>query len=169
VRYLPGAEDLAGSALIVYCLMALSSVRAIIALTVEPNRSWLLARLRIHRLLMGGFAAAGVVEAFFTLVEPVGPNTYLIATINLLGSIFIWFGVSMKLRMSSAMQQTIAELVPICAWCKQVRVEEAGRGEAAPWISMEAFLADKTHARVTHGICPACAAKVRADMATEKV
>jgi PAS domain S-box-containing protein len=44
-------------------------------------------------------------------------------------------------------------LLPVCAWCKQVR-DEDGR-----WVAVEAYLVRRTGAGITHGICPDCFAK----------
>lgn len=48
----------------------------------------------------------------------------------------------------------LRELVPVCAWCQRLRVDEPG---GAQWLSMEQFLA-RDHKAVTHSICPTCAA-----------
>ena len=46
------------------------------------------------------------------------------------------------------------DLVSICASCKSLR-DSRGR-----WVPIEAYLSLFYHAGVTHGICPACTAKV---------
>lgn len=42
-------------------------------------------------------------------------------------------------------------LIPICAYCKKIRQEQG------LWQQLEAYLAERSHARFTHTICPACA------------
>ena len=44
-------------------------------------------------------------------------------------------------------------LLPVCAWCKKVRDDEGY------WQELEAYLQTRTKAAISHGICPACAAK----------
>lgn len=43
-------------------------------------------------------------------------------------------------------------LLPICAWCKRVRDDHDY------WHSVEVYIADRTDAQFSHGICPACVA-----------
>ncbi len=55
-----------------------------------------------------------------------------------------------------ALEQSLAEIrtlrgcLPICAWCKNIR------DDAGEWVQIEAFVADRTEAAFTHGICPTC-------------
>ena len=45
-------------------------------------------------------------------------------------------------------------LLPICAWCKRVRDDHDY------WHSVEKYIADRTDAQFSHGICPDCAKDV---------
>ena len=45
-------------------------------------------------------------------------------------------------------------LLPVCAWCKKVRDDEGY------WQELEAYVQPRTKAAFSHGICPACAAKL---------
>ena len=44
-------------------------------------------------------------------------------------------------------------LLPVCAWCRRIRDADGH------WNTMEEYVADNTHAQVTHGMCPECFAK----------
>jgi hypothetical protein len=44
-------------------------------------------------------------------------------------------------------------LLPICAWCHDVRNDEGY------WQSVDSFLQSHSHLEFSHGICPKCAAK----------
>jgi hypothetical protein len=44
-------------------------------------------------------------------------------------------------------------LLPICAFCKQIRTD------AKAWQRIEQYIAEHSEAQFTHGICPACAMK----------
>ncbi len=44
-------------------------------------------------------------------------------------------------------------LIPICSWCKKIRVEDAS------WKSIDMYLADIGFGVFTHGMCPDCAEK----------
>lgn len=55
-----------------------------------------------------------------------------------------------------AAQRTIQELtalLPVCAWCRRVRDDQAD----GAWMPLEQYLADHTATQVTHAICPSCA------------
>lgn len=45
-------------------------------------------------------------------------------------------------------------LLPICAWCKQIR-EPDGR-----WVKLESYISQHSGANVTHSICPDCKDRV---------
>jgi hypothetical protein len=48
----------------------------------------------------------------------------------------------------------LSGLLPICAWCKQVRDDQGY------WNQIEAYISSHSHAAFTHGICPDCADKM---------
>jgi GAF domain-containing protein len=58
--------------------------------------------------------------------------------------------VSARLAAALEKVQTLAELIPICAHCRQVRDDKNY------WSSLERFVAAHTGSRFTHGICPSC-------------
>lgn len=49
-------------------------------------------------------------------------------------------------------------LLPICATCKKIRNEQGA------WEQMEGYITRRSEAAFTHGICPACAAGLRAEI-----
>jgi PAS domain S-box-containing protein len=59
-----------------------------------------------------------------------------------------------QLQEALATVKTLRGLLPICAWCKQVR------NDAGYWRRLEAHLQEHLDVRFTHGICPSCAAKL---------
>jgi PAS domain S-box-containing protein len=59
-----------------------------------------------------------------------------------------------QLRNALAQVRTLQGLIPLCAWCRKIR------NDHGYWTSLEQYLADRTDASVTHGICDACAAKL---------
>jgi len=46
-------------------------------------------------------------------------------------------------------------LLPICAWCKRIRDDDGN------WADLATYVAKKSEAKITHGICPDCAAGVQ--------
>lgn len=59
-----------------------------------------------------------------------------------------------ELEESIAQIKRLQGLVPICAWCKNIRDDEDY------WHRVEDYIAKHTEARFTHGICPECAEKI---------
>lgn len=63
-----------------------------------------------------------------------------------------------ELQEALATIKTISGLVPICAWCNSKMKDENDR-----WISVTEYLSKKTDAQLSHGICPDCEARIKAD------
>ena len=53
--------------------------------------------------------------------------------------------------------KTLSGLLPICAWCKKIRDDKGY------WTKVEEYIAERSNADFTHGICPDCAAKASAE------
>ncbi len=49
--------------------------------------------------------------------------------------------------------QLLAQLVPVCAWCRKVRDDKDF------WVNVDTYIRTQTGSEVTHGICPDCAVK----------
>ncbi|MDQ8154707.1 MAG: nuclear transport factor 2 family protein [Gemmatimonadota bacterium] len=59
-----------------------------------------------------------------------------------------------ELEEALANVNTLSGLIPVCAWCRKVR------DDAGFWESVEQFVARRTDADFTHGICPSCEQRV---------
>jgi DNA-binding NtrC family response regulator len=51
--------------------------------------------------------------------------------------------------------KTLRGLLPICAWCKNIR------DDTGYWKKVEVYITELTGTFLTHGICPACYARLR--------
>jgi hypothetical protein len=51
-------------------------------------------------------------------------------------------------------------LLPMCAWCKKIRDDSGTLPGKGQWLKVENYIARKTDASFTHGICPECFDKV---------
>jgi hypothetical protein len=60
--------------------------------------------------------------------------------------------VQVRLEAEQARVRALSTLLPVCAWCRQVRV---GDGD---WQPLEAYVA-RLGGETTHAMCPACAAR----------
>jgi len=54
--------------------------------------------------------------------------------------------------------KTLKGFIPICASCKKIRDDEGY------WNQLEAYISKRTDAVFSHGLCPECAEKARAEM-----
>ncbi len=50
--------------------------------------------------------------------------------------------------------KTLRGLLPICAWCKNIR------NDSGFWETLETYLHEHSEAELTHGICPQCEKKM---------
>jgi len=58
-----------------------------------------------------------------------------------------------KLQKALATVKTLKGLIPICAWCKNIRDDEGY------WQQVEQYIAKHSDAEFTHGMCPKCLEK----------
>lgn len=76
------------------------------------------------------------------------PNDWLGATLLTFGILIIAF---VTVAHTYVLQRRILEgIIIVCSYCSKVKIEETN------WERMERFLAGKTRARFSHGICPSC-------------
>ena len=63
-----------------------------------------------------------------------------------------------KLQAAAAEIKTLKGLIPICASCKKIRNDEGF------WDQLETYFSKHTDALFTHGLCPDCADRYRAEL-----
>ena len=54
--------------------------------------------------------------------------------------------------------KTLQGLLPMCAWCREIRDDKGY------WKSLETYIRENTDAAFTHGICPKCMKKVEREL-----
>ena len=59
----------------------------------------------------------------------------------------------LELQEALAKVKTLSGLLPICAWCKNIRNDEGY------WLSVEKYVQQNSEAKFSHGVCPECARK----------
>ena len=57
---------------------------------------------------------------------------------------------------------TLKGIIPICAYCKEIRNEEGA------WDQMEAYITDNSEAQFSHGVCPKCLPRARTGLGLDK-
>jgi len=133
------------------------------------------------RLVVAAPVCLSYTAAYLVLLAlpggPPGPvtvsNAVVVVTFNLIGGAVCYF-LEQAMRRDFLQRRLIAQqaerlaeslgkvkvltgLLPICAWCHDVHAEDG------TWQRIEAYLADRSDASFTHGICPSCQAKVAAE------
>ncbi len=62
-----------------------------------------------------------------------------------------------ELRRALEEVKSLSGMIPICGWCKSIRSDEGY------WQSVEQYVREHTDVTFTHGICPTCAEKFKAE------
>ncbi|MBU1694210.1 MAG: hypothetical protein KJ726_10665 [Verrucomicrobia bacterium] len=57
-------------------------------------------------------------------------------------------------------KRALKGLIKVCSYCHRVQVDEQA------WHQMEEYVADRTLAEFSHGVCPACFKRVMEDLST---
>lgn len=65
----------------------------------------------------------------------------------------------LQLRRARAQTEQLRKLLPVCAWCSSVRVDEEGDSR---WVSLTEYVSRQR--QVTHGVCDACEAAIEASL-----
>jgi CHASE3 domain sensor protein len=63
-----------------------------------------------------------------------------------------------ELQLALAEVKTLSGMIPICAWCKNVR------NDKGYWSTVEQYVRTHTAATFSHGMCPDCVKKFEADL-----
>jgi hypothetical protein len=64
-----------------------------------------------------------------------------------------------ELQEALARVHQLEGLLPICSYCKKIRVEGGGSEDPRAWLAMEAYFEERTKSQFSHGICPQCMEK----------
>jgi hypothetical protein len=89
------------------------------------------------------------------------PVAVINASLRLAVLFFITFLVGKLSQQTEALRARVRRLeglLPTCSFCKDIR-DEAGK-----WHQIEVFVASRTEARFSHGVCPNCAVKHYGDV-----
>lgn len=100
-------------------------------------------------------------EADYQLASEVGTDDFLSKPLT---TESLWRRLRVARRILTFMQEIgqLKELIPICAYCRQVREDDDY------WSNIEQYVQSHTRSRFSHGICPQCYAKVMHDFELER-
>ena len=74
--------------------------------------------------------------------------------------LLVWFVVHRLTRRVLARLHYLERMLRMCAWCRKLN-------DGAEWVPMEQFFSTKFDTRTSHGMCPACAEAMRAELRPE--
>jgi hypothetical protein len=154
-------------------MIAFSLAAALDAVTPLRFADWLLQVIlvwtaclwgsRREALVVAAIGSAVIIGGFFT--SPAAGVPLLAAAVNRLAAIgIIWAMVHVANRRRAAEEahqrdvahiKVLQGLLPICASCKAIA------SQSGEWHTLEHYFLTNSDARVTHGLCPTCAAKYR--------
>ena len=63
-------------------------------------------------------------------------------------------------KLEDSLSKTLSALIPICAYCKKIRLEDSDPEQQQSWVHIESYIYNKTSSEFTHGICPECTKKL---------
>jgi hypothetical protein len=86
------------------------------------------------------------------LGEASAPN-YFESAIETLWALFVLFLVLVSTRALLKKIRYLEGFLPVCSFCKKIRVEDQ------TWVSIEAYLRERSDVKMTHSLCPPCAKK----------
>ena len=66
-----------------------------------------------------------------------------------------WRAMGEELSSAKDEIRLLSEMLPMCAWCKQVRNDDGY------WEELESYLTQTANTQFTHGICPSCKEKLQ--------
>jgi len=90
-------------------------------------------------------------------------------TILVIGRMYKVFTESLQIvaRQKETLEQTLSQIkmlegiIPICAYCHSIR------NDGGAWDQLENYIANHSDATFSHGVCPSCINKARADFGLE--
>ncbi|MCX6092799.1 MAG: hypothetical protein NTX23_08050 [Candidatus Bipolaricaulota bacterium] len=56
--------------------------------------------------------------------------------------------------------RTLEGILPTCQYCKKIRLAGADEDDPRSWIAIETYIAERSSASFSHGICPDCMKKL---------
>lgn len=107
----------------------------------------------LHAILSGRYASSEWYRLWDALNKQIAYLLAAWAVGALRREVLVQQSLNQKLQDSMAEVRELKGLLPVCAWCHNIRDDQ---GE---WHTMEVFIQQRTGASATHGICPSCLEK----------
>lgn len=148
-----------GAGIMLLSIIRVKELMQALPFVPERHRQHIIRYMILHRGLMIFFligylvVLAGVCFHFQLVTE------IILSLILFLGAIFVFIGVLVQSRLLSEIQNTLHGMLPICAKCKKIRVENGNYKDPLAWKRIEDYISEKTNVGFSHGYCPECYAE----------
>lgn len=154
----------AGAAIMLASIVKWRQLSQVTPFIAERSRWQITRYLNLHLMLMAFFVLGyvGVATVFIFGVPAIGE--LVVSVIFLAGSIFVFLGILIQLRLLHEIQVTIRGLLPICSACKKVRAPGAEATDRDSWSEIESYITEKTQADISHSLCPDCKQRLYPDL-----
>lgn len=147
---------LIGAAIMLASMVRANELKKALPFVSRRHRKHLLRRLMLHRGLMAFFffgylLVLAAIARRYSLASEI-----LLSIILLFGAMYVFIGITVQSRLLSEVQSTLQGILPICAKCKKIRVEDGHYKDPQAWKKIEEYLSERTEVEFTHGLCPDC-------------
>lgn len=61
-----------------------------------------------------------------------------------------------ELEKANSLIKHLEGILPICSYCKKIRIKGADPREEKSWVAVEEYITKRTEAQFSHSICPKC-------------
>lgn len=147
---------LSGALIILVTIVKLNGLFKTVIFLPGKSREITLSALQNHRFMMYLFIVGYVKVSLSFFISFQALSEVFVAAIFFFGAVLLLHGVIVQSRMISQMKETIEGILPICSYCKKVRVKMPDRDGQEIWQSLETYLSQKLGTDLSHGICPDC-------------
>ncbi len=145
-----------GAIIMLVSIVKAKGVLSAMPFVPEHHRQHIEVFLKLHRALMVFFLLGYIVVLIAYLFDFSLASETFVSIIFLFGAIFVLMGIVVQSRLLSEIQTTLRGLLPICAYCKKIRVTDENPEDSKSWKRIETYIGKKADVDFSHGICPDC-------------
>jgi len=123
--------------------------------------------ISVGMFILSGFAVLGTLRNYGPFIRDSQQESMMLAQFfsGFMAIMALTTGavVAERSKLTKDLQEMLARvkalsgLLPICSWCKKIR------NDGGYWQEVEAYIHDHSDAAFTHGVCPDCLEKYKAD------
>jgi hypothetical protein len=147
---------LCGALIMLFSIVKARELIKAIPFVTERRRRDLVRGLMLHRGLMIFFVFGYCFVLVAVALRYSMISESILSIILFFGAVFVFIGIFVQSRLLSEVQNTLQGILPICARCKKIRVEDGIYNDPAAWKVIETYISEKADVEFSHGLCPGC-------------